>query len=214
MSVFRRYSQAAGAIHDLEHIAGLSAERTIPLLLSERALYVLQNLAGQDIGFECRWAVSKEDQGYQRLTTDDAEYSTFVDVVSEIGYQLSERAAGMGTLLNYREVLYVQVSTTNASAGTNSLEIQGPGADEVWVIDRVQIFNANHQNTTDSLIWQSGSNAILVHTQAAPAAGVSIVLDKVIRLSNDASLRCEFTGCTAGDDLYLRIQGYIMDLVS
>jgi hypothetical protein len=204
MSVFRRYSQASGAIHDLEHIAGLSAVRTIPLLLSGRVLYVLQNLAAQDIGFECRWAVSKEDQGYQRLTTDDAEYATFVDVVSEIGYQLSERAAGMGTLLNYKEAILTQTSDDNADAGTNFLEIQGPGTDEAWVIDTITAINNTSGGVAIGLYLGQGSNLQEVGRKSGAAAGDALVT-KIV---------AGFFNCQAGDDLYLQVSGYAMDLVA
>lgn len=105
MSVFVPYRNARGAIHSLEYAGGLSPERTIPLLVSPRVLYVLQNLANLDIGLECRYAVSLADGGYNRLTTDDAEYSDFLNLVSDVALQLRERRP-MWETGDFREVAH------------------------------------------------------------------------------------------------------------
>jgi hypothetical protein len=213
MSVFRPFQKAAGAIHYLDIIGGLSDDRTIPLLVSPQVLYVLNNLSALDVQMECRWATAKAAGGYLRLTTDDTEYPLFLEVVDEVGRQLSERVAGMGTLLNYRESLLTQTSEDNAQAGTNALSIGGPGNDEVWVIDRVTAFNASTAIDMITVSITNGSTLQLQGYQAAPAVGIGAIVDGPIRLSDGLEVIAYFFGCNAGDDLYLQISGYIMDRV-
>jgi hypothetical protein len=163
---------------------------------------------------EDRWAVSREAGGYQRLTTDDTEYATFVDVVSEVGYQLSERAAGMGTLLNYREPIVVATSEPNADAGTNTLTIQGPGDDEAWVIEKIAAYNANHVCSYIFLHTGVGSAVTNIGALVSQPVGVPQPVSGPVHVSHDHFIEAVFLGCTAGDDLYLEISGYIMDLVT
>lgn len=93
MSIFLSYSQARGAIHDLQHAQGLSSERVIPLLVSARVLYILQNLANLDVAMECRYAVQLGQGGFYRLTPEDPQYGLYLELVSEVGYQLREFGA-------------------------------------------------------------------------------------------------------------------------
>jgi len=211
MSLFRRYSQAGGAIHDLEHLAGLSADRTIPLLVSPKVLYLLQNFAGQDVAFECRWAVERQERGYLRLTSDDAEYPDFLELVHDVGVQTSERAAGMGTLLNYREAQFVQTGENNASAGSNFLTIQGPGADEAWILEHVTLTNVTSSGVSAALYIVSGSNVQQVCPLTNITPSTSLIVSGPISLSEDFAIQAGFFNCQAGDDLVFQATGYIMD---
>jgi hypothetical protein len=213
MSVFRPFHSARGAIHYLDITGGLSDERTIPLLVSPQVLYVLQNLSALDVQMECRWAVAKAAGGYLRLTTDDTEYPLFLEVVDEIGRQLSERVAGMGTILNYREALVLESSEDNATAGTNTLTIEGPGPEEVWVIDKVYAINTVSPCSAITVWAGFSGNDVPIVSETSPAAGKRVTGQGPVHLSNAFEIKAVFEGCTAGDDLYFRIIGYIMDLV-
>lgn len=213
MGIFRKYSQAGGAIHDLGHIGELSSDRTIPLLLSPQVLYVLQNLANQDVAFECRWATELQSLGYIRLTTDDTEYSLFAQVVSDVGLQLRERQAGqLGTLLNFAGTHYQEVFTTSAIAGTNTLSITVP-AGYAWVIETYQVVNINTANTAIVIAAGDGLGGTVQMESFAGSAGVVQRGHVSVTLSGDNVLNAVFVGCSAGDDIYLRAWGYLMELV-
>lgn len=214
MSVFRRYSQAGGAVHDLSRIEGLSAERTIPLLLSPRVLYVLTNLVNLDLAFECRWAVALQQAGYLRLTTDDTEYATFLEVVSQAGRQLSEGQAGMGTVLNFKDTLLLQEIFENASAGANTLSVGGPGEGEAWVIQNVSAYNATSQSSYIFVRIATETQGVYIQTRISPLAGIPDPLTCQIHIAGALELKAVFLGCQAGDDLYLEVAGYVMDLVA
>jgi hypothetical protein len=173
---------------------------------------VLQNLAALDVGLECRWAVELQDGGYQRLTTSDDEYSLFAQVVHDIKYQLADRQYAMGTLLNYSEKLVIQTSNNNCSAGLNILSIQGPGTGEAWIIESFTVINVN---TVCSYILTGvgiGSIVAWIDQVSNQPAGIQHPVSGRWSLSNDAVFQANFYGCQAGDDIYLAISGYKMDL--
>lgn len=214
MAVFVPWPRRRSSIFDLGHIGGLSPNRTIPLLVSPQVLYALQNVALVEIADPNRYAIELVDDGYNRVQPgDEAEYAQFLEIVSQTGLQLSDHLI-MSTPVNYREALFVQTSDVDADAGVNHLSIQGPGEDEVWVIDHVSAWNDTSGNTTTIIYVVLGSNSQLVAIQVAAPADQKLVKQGPIHLSNDFSIKATFINCTAGDDIYLQISGYVMELVA
>jgi hypothetical protein len=213
MSAFRRYNESRGALFDLGHLGGLSADRTLPLFVSPRTLYILQNLAAADVEQSWRYAVELQDGGYLAVRPDDDEHALFAQVSKEVALELMPELNMAGTLLNYQESLIVQTSTDNADAGSNTLTIQGPGTDQAWVIDHVSLQDHNHTITDTILYVTNGTVNVILQQGGALVTDAWRHFTDPIHLSHDLALKCLFVGCTAGDDLYLVISGYIMSLV-
>jgi hypothetical protein len=71
----------AGAIHNLAHIQGLSAERTALLCVSERVYYVLLNLVAEEVGYRARYARETSNFGFVPVKEADAEWTLYQEVV-------------------------------------------------------------------------------------------------------------------------------------
>lgn len=65
------YSRPRGALHDLGHIITLSVCRDRILCVSERTLYILQNLAALDVEFAARYSDEFYPDGYIPVARDD-----------------------------------------------------------------------------------------------------------------------------------------------
>jgi len=214
VGAFVPYPGRRASVFNLGHIGELSENRTIPLFVSPQVLYLLQNVALVEIANPYRYALSLEESGYYRLEEQDGdEYATFLELVSQTGLQLSEYLA-MSTPLNYKESLVVQTSTTNASAGNNVLSIQGPGSDEVWILDNISVWNANKNLAYIFIYISLGGGVCYLSTLANTLAGIPAYTKGPIHLSNDQALSANFIGCNAGDDLTLQATGYIMELIA
>jgi len=100
---------------------------------------------------------------------------------------------------------------TNASSGSNTLSIQPPEG-ETWVIEFASAVNVN---TVCSAILFTGELLggidVWLDRRATPAAGLYQTLKGPITLANETQINAVFEGCSAGDDLYFRAYGYIMD---
>lgn len=214
MSVFVPWGHRRSSIFDLSHIGGLSPNRTLPLFVSPQVLYALQNVALVEIADSNRYAVELATGGYYRVQPSDIDdYALFLEIVSQTGLQLSDYLT-MSTPLNYKGILTVQTSEPNAAAGANTLAIQGPGADEVWVLDHIAFQNHNSAVTDAILYLYNGSTNFVL--QQAGNLGADIWRHYVgpVHLSNDLALKCLFTGCASGDDLYLQATGHSMELLT
>jgi microcystin-dependent protein len=74
---------------DLTHLGGLSDERTIPLLLSPRSLYILQNLADLDVLDPRRYDLEPATVPQHPAEGTD-EYGLFLSSADAVGVELSE----------------------------------------------------------------------------------------------------------------------------
>lgn len=213
MAVYTPYPTRPESVFDLEHIGELSVNRTIPLLVSPQVLYALQNVALAEVADLNRYAVSLADNGYYRLQEADAdEYAAFLEIVSQTGLQLSDYLL-MSTPLNYKAPLLGIASNLNAAAGQNNISIGGPGSDEVFVVENVRMTNQNHAMTFAEIFVTDGSASTVILFQLSPAGAAEIIGNGAWHVGPGQSLIAAFGGCTAGDDLYFAISGYIMELV-
>jgi hypothetical protein len=177
-------------------------------------LYILQNLAAADVEQPWRYAVELQDDGYLAVKPDDEDYALYAQVSKEVALELMPELNMAGTLLNYTTSIVARTSTDNASSGLNTLTIQGPGADEVWVLDRVGARNNNHALTELSIYLYLAPSYYPIVVNVAPAAAQWAVGAGPIHLSHDLAVVAFFVGCTAGDDLELTVSGYEMELIS
>jgi hypothetical protein len=72
------------AIHDLGHLSPLSDAPDLPLYVSERSLYILQNLVDREATWASRYAVALVNGGYNRVEEEDAEYALYLACVERL----------------------------------------------------------------------------------------------------------------------------------
>src|SRR3989304_5997891 len=76
------------SIHDLSHISSLSDGPGIVLYVSERSLYVLQNLVAAEASFAARYATTISAAGYVPVTEEDEDWPLFQGVVNNLGLEV------------------------------------------------------------------------------------------------------------------------------
>lgn len=86
----RVISRAGGFVHDIEMVSSLSGVASNLRLLSDRSLYILQNLSGEDVTFESRYGEIETDGFYIPVQPGTAEASTVYDAVSLIRRDLND----------------------------------------------------------------------------------------------------------------------------
>ena len=78
-------SRIRGSVHDIDQIKSLSGDDCNVVFLTSKALYVLGNLANEDVTYTSRYGRILSDGMFERVDTDnDADYAAYVDVVYQI----------------------------------------------------------------------------------------------------------------------------------
>jgi hypothetical protein len=77
------------AVHDLSKIAELSPSVMNARLLSDRSLYILQNLAAQDAVLVDRYATEIDSLGYYVVEDTDPEYADYIWASNQVALELS-----------------------------------------------------------------------------------------------------------------------------
>lgn len=85
----RLISKVGGFVHDIETVASLSDEPNNIRLLSDRSLYILQNLSSEDITFLSRYGEILTDGFYLPVTAGAPEESDVEDAVDLIRRDLN-----------------------------------------------------------------------------------------------------------------------------
>lgn len=183
-------------------------------MLSPQVLYALQNVALVEVADPNRYAVSLADGGYYRVQpSDENEYAQFLEIVSQTGLQLSD-ALTMSTPLNYKDKIISTQTNTNALAGLNILEIQGPSEGEAWIVESFAAANSNNLVTFLLVGVELGGDVAWIDLVANWPGGTQRILNGRWSLSDGATLQVWFYGCSAGDDLSVIISGYSMELLT
>jgi len=83
------------AVFDLEHLLALSDAPSLPLVVSERTLYLLENLSLTDITDASRFSSTPvEDNLYMAVDEEDVdEYALFLDVMHQAQLEILETMA-------------------------------------------------------------------------------------------------------------------------
>src|SRR3989304_3660982 len=87
MTGLRLWRSDGNSIHDLSHISSLSDVPGIVLYVSERSLYVLQNLVAAEASFAARYATTISAAGYVPVTEEDEDWPLFQGVVNNLGLE-------------------------------------------------------------------------------------------------------------------------------
>ncbi len=88
----REISRVGGFVHDVNTVASLSDEPNNIRLLSDRSLYILQNLSLEDVTFLSRYGEILTDGFYLPVTSGSPEESDVVDAVDLIRRDLNSMA--------------------------------------------------------------------------------------------------------------------------
>jgi hypothetical protein len=176
-------------------------------------LYVLQNLAAADVEQAWRYAIGLQDDGYLAVRPDDEEYALYAQVSKEVALELMPELNMTGTLLNYAEWFAGETKNLNAGAGANTLGGVQQASGYVAVVEHIAAMNINTNPTYVQIRIDSAAGTIPIKLVTTPGAGAWVVWEGRIHLSSDEQIKADFGGCSAGDDLYLRIRGYTMGLV-
>lgn len=88
----RQISRVNGFVHDIETVASLSDEPNNIRLLSDRSLYILQNLSSEDITFLSRYGEILSNDFYLPVTAGSSEESDVENAVDLIRRDLNSMA--------------------------------------------------------------------------------------------------------------------------
>lgn len=89
----RLYSTAQGFVHDILTIADLSEEPCNLRFLSDRSLYILQNLSSEDITFLSRYGTPQNENQYLPVLPDTPDAETVGEAVDLIRRDLTQDMA-------------------------------------------------------------------------------------------------------------------------
>ena len=117
----------------------------------------------------------------------------------------------LGLLFGYSDRLADQVVNDNASAGTNTLTGTTVPAGEIHVVQMVAATDYNNDTTRIQIRANGGTVTMPLADELTVTAGHWVTNTANIVLKAGDYLDCNFYGCTAGDDLYLRWWGYKME---
>ena len=105
-----------------------------------------------------------------------------------------------------------RVSTTSAVVGTNTLNCTALAAGYIRVITNISAWNSITNNTRTWLHGFISSVERCMKNQASPGInGVVSWQGKLVLKAGDY-VRAIYEGCVAGDDLYLDVVGYDMEV--
>ena len=150
--------------------------------------------------------VSDYEPGYYVIPND-----TDWDAIQAIVADLEEVLMGNpNTLWGYADRLISQHVTDNAAVGTNTMQCAQPAAGEVYRVTSITWFNNTSVSSPVVLQLILGTIEYYLTIEWAPVAGipVNIIGDWILKAGD--YVRATFFDCTAGDDLYLQVAGYVM----
>jgi hypothetical protein len=79
-----RWDRPRGVVHNVATALAFGSDGCNVLVLSDAALYVVQNLVGLDAAFVARWADEATDSGYHPISEQSANYEAWHDMVLRI----------------------------------------------------------------------------------------------------------------------------------
>lgn len=89
-----------GSVHDLQHAETLLDDDCNVLLVSSRTLFVLQNLAQLDAGFESRYAADYLEAGLYRSPETELELSSVANIANSVVLEVSPVTCDLVGTLN------------------------------------------------------------------------------------------------------------------
>ncbi|NIP56244.1 MAG: hypothetical protein GWN77_09460 [Gammaproteobacteria bacterium] len=114
--------------------------------------------------------------------------------------------------LGYSGKIDEQVSDTSAAAGNNTLSGTDVPSGEIWVIDTVSAVNVNTDPTKISIYINTTTGNVTLAEGWTPGINHFVIALGQFVLHEGDSIDAVFTGCTLNDDIYLRYNGYRVDI--
>lgn len=227
MTLLRPLPGAGGTVHDLARLDTLSDAPDRFIILSERSLYVLENLVADGPLEAQNFAVEILDYHYLLAQEDDPEWVLRQSVIDGIQREVLEMPTVTELLQDILDELQAGVKANkgagasisdfalnlDAGAGINLLNSTDPDEDEAWLIEA--IWACNNVSPSEIVIYiNEGGNYQAILPYGSSVAGVGRALIAPITLPPGAIITAQFWNCLAGDDLYLFWHGHTMPLVS
>lgn len=115
-----KWDRPRGSVHNLAHALELKDSGCNLLILSDAALYVLQNYMSLDIEFKARWADQVLENGYIPIADGSPSYGSWVDLIDQIQDEVRDMSCDIVTEL--------QAINTTLSA----LQAEQSAWDDLW----------------------------------------------------------------------------------
>lgn len=196
------------AVQDLAHLENISDELSLVLLVSERTLYVLQNLAIAEVANPARYAIEFFNQGYVPVQEGDALFTLFKSVRDEAQLEILE-VGMLGDFYGIQDAFYAEASDTSAG-GTVTLNI-GPIAEgEKWQVEVIQLLNEDSSSYSQNVSAVSTVGVARVAQWGTTEANTRNLWNGRLTLAGGDRVRAVFTGTTAGDNVSLAIWAVIL----
>ena len=176
------------------------------LFLSGAHIELLRNLvdyANRETTF-----VSSYGEGYYYTPTDE-NWDTITAIVADLEEVLM---GGQNVVWGYSDPLYEEVEELDVAAGTVLVNATAIGADKAGVLQSIDAFNQTTSISSIRLRVQYGGFNLTLLLDSSPAANIATLWRGSLALPEGARVQGVFSGCVEGDNLYLRIGGYQMNV--
>ena len=193
------------AIWDLAHLAGLSTAPDLLLIVSDRASYVLHNLAALDIHDHWRYALAPPENGiYSPLLDDEsAEWALYREVAEDVQTQIVE--VGRMPIYGIQDAIGTEDVYPVPGAGSFSRLFGPVPDDEMWELQLCQLVVT--PGTAGEVYLRLISEwATLVFESWTPVAtNTNYIWEGRFILSPGQMVNFAYVNVTAGATLYSRI---------
>jgi len=193
------------ALWDLEHLASLSTAPGLLLIVSERTLYVLHNLAALDIHNHYRYALQPPENGiYSPLTDEEsAEWALYREVAEDAQTQIVE----VGRMPIYGiEQAFGSIDTYPVpGAGSYDRSFGPVPAGEMWEIQALDAVCVGSNPSVINFRFISEWTTLTIQTAASPGNGINVLWAGRIVVSAGHLVTFNYQGVGAGSTLYSRI---------
>lgn len=184
----------------LAHLADLSDERDLILLLSERSLYLIENLAALDITDASRYATAYSKSGYEPVRENDAEYPLYVDVRDAAHLELLE-AYMDGPFYGVKGSAILKGTYVVLDNGDKWLYFVPVPDGEIYQVEAISVVNSAHGNVYVSLGVIRASDLLVLEVFTDTLASLYSSWRGRVTLAPGDIIFAYFAGCIAGDIL-------------
>ena len=118
----------------------------------------------------------------------------------------------LGILFGYHSTLAQNILNSSAAAGTNVLETAAVSSGEIWVVEAIGVMDVHHAPSGIIFCVRRGGEDYPFHDTTTTAASTWLCWTGRITLGPGDIVKIYILGCTAGDELKLRVLGYKVSL--
>lgn len=142
----------------------------------------------------------------------EIKQQTPADLTVGLHGRISSAWQKLSMLWGFSDYLSEGLVDTNLSAGFNALDGTVVPSGEVWVITTGAIMYVGTSPTAIQIVPDVNSVACPCLYQASPTSAIWYCVNGTFILAEGDKFRARVDGATAGDDLYLRYNGYKMEV--